>query len=60
MKLKTTILILFATQIITMFLFDIVGIGGLLGNGFIGCIIGIGVPEEFTKLAIILVILSKS
>ena len=59
-KLKTTILILFATQIITVLLFDIFEIGGWLGHGFIGCILGIGIPEEFTKLAIILVILSKT
>ena len=59
-KLKTTILILFATQIITVLLFDVVGIGGLFGHGFVGCIFGIGIPEEFTKLAIILILLSKS
>ena len=62
-RLKPTILTIFATQLITVILFYIIGIGGfaeLLGNNFLGCTIGIGVPEEFTKLAIILIILSKS
>lgn len=62
-KLKPTVLTIFATQIITVILFYVVGIGGfteLIGYNFPGCTIGIGVPEEFTKLAIILIILSKS
>jgi len=64
-KLKTTILTIFATQIITLLVFDfnLLGVGyiqELLGHGLIGCVLGIGIPEEFTKLAIILILLSKS
>lgn len=62
-NLKTTLLIIFATQIITVLLFYVLGIGKfaeVIGYNVIGCTIGIGVPEEFTKLAIVLLILSKS
>lgn len=64
-KLKPTIITIFATQIITILLFDfnILNIGSiqeLLGHGLVGCVIGIGIPEEFTKLAIILILLSRS
>lgn len=63
-KLKTTIFTIFSTQLITFILFELIGIGGLIpsliGYNFLGCTIGIGIPEEVTKLAIILLILSKS
>lgn len=63
-KLKTTIFTIFSTQIITTVLFYVLGIGEylieILGYNFLGCTIGIGVPEELTKLAIVFLILSKS
>ena len=62
-QLKPTILTIFSTQLITIILFYVVGIGSLtdlIGNNLWGCIIGIGIPEEFTKLAIVLIILSKT
>ena len=68
--LKTTIAILFATQAVTFFLFGVVGIGKLFpldtfyqGNVIVSmltCSIGIGIPEELTKLVPILFILYKS
>jgi RsiW-degrading membrane proteinase PrsW (M82 family) len=62
-RLKPTIITIFFTQITTVILFSIVGVGGLtglIGYNILGCTIGIGVPEEFTKLLIILIILSRS
>lgn len=63
-KLKTTISVLFSTQLITFILFMVIGIGGMIpaiiGYNFWGCTLGIGVPEELTKLAIIMIILLKS
>lgn len=70
-KLKTTVLTLFATQLVTYFLFFVLNIGDIFsfsdsaytGNVFVSmfsCSIGIGIPEELTKLLPILFILLVS
>ena len=70
-KLKTTILTLFGSQIITYILFFVVGVGSIFafnesdysGNVLVSiltCSIGIGIPEELTKLLPILIILYAS
>lgn len=63
-KLKPTILTIFATEIIVQVVWSLPFIGLLqysLGfDNVLGCIIGIGIPEELAKLAIVLIILAKS
>lgn len=70
-KLKTTVWTLFATQIVTYLFFFVFQLNELLSFSessysenvlvsMLTCSIGIGIPEEFTKLLPILFILYKS